>query len=331
MNNGYDPNGNQNGYNQGFMGGYDANQNNGYQANGYQANGYQPNGYQDNSTSQGYRPYEGGTYGNPNQNYNNYAQQPQNGYNAPVQNGYPQAAGFAANTGAQAGSGTITLADYSKRIFLWMGAGLGVTFFVALGLMLYLTSGSELDLYLKFSNMLPVFYGGIVVELVLAFVLGLFVRKMPYGVSLGMFILYSVVSGVTFTPILCVYDASSAIFAFAAAAVLFITFAVYGIVTKRDLSKLGPILAIGLIVLIVFSLIGIFVHMSWASILISILGIAIFIGLAAYDAQKIKANYNTYAGNDEMLKKTSVNMALQLYLDFINIFIYILKLVGKKR
>lgn len=325
MNNGYDPNGrSQNGYDQSFMGGYDPNANNPYQANGYQSNGYQ-----DNSVSQGYRPYEGGTYGNPNQNYNSYAQQPQNGYNAPMQNAYTQNTGYAANTAA--GTGTMTLADYSKKIFLWMGAGLAVTFFVALGLMLYLTSGTELDLYLKFSNMLPVFYGGIVVELVLAFVLGLFVKKMPYGVSLGMFLVYSVVSGVTFTPILCVYDAGSAIFAFAAAAVLFITFAVYGIVTKRDLSKLGPILAIGLIVLILFSLIGIVVHMSWASILIALLGIAIFIGLTAYDAQKIKANYNTYAGNDEMLKRTSVNMALQLYLDFVNIFIYILKLVGKRR
>ena len=323
MNNGYDPNGRgQNGYDQGFMGGYDPNANSPYQANGYQ----------NNSSSQGYQSYEGGTYGNPNPGYNSYAQQPQNAYSQ--QNAYPQqnaGVGYNVNAGAQTGTGTMTLADYSKKIFLWMGAGLALTFVVALALMLYLTSGSELDLYLKFANMVPVFYGGIVVELVLAFVLSFFVKKMPYGVSLGMFLVYSVVSGVTFTPILCVYDAGSAIFAFAAAAVLFITFAVYGIVTKRDLSKLGPLLAIGLIVLILFSLIGIVVHMSWASIIVSLIGIAIFIGLTAYDTQKIKANYNTYAGNDEMLKKTSVNMALQLYLDFVNIFIYILKLMGKRR
>ena len=281
--NGYDPNNrNQNGYSQGFMGSYDPNANAPYQANNYQ----------DNSSTQGYNPYDGGTYGNPNPNGYNAYQQPQNGYNAQFQGGYSQNPGFNAapagvNAGAAAGTGTMTLADYSKKIFLWMGAGLGLTFFVALGLMLYLTSGSELDLYLKFTNMLPVFYG--------------------------------------------VYDAGSAIFAFAAAAVLFVSFAIYGIVTKRDLSKLGPLLMIGLIVLILFSVIGIFVHMSWASIIIALIGIAIFIGLTAYDTQKIKASYNAYSGNDEMLKKLSVNLALQLYLDFVNLFIYILKLMGKAR
>ena len=325
--NGYDPNNrNQNGYSQGLMGSYDPNANAPYQANHYQ----------DNSSTQGYNPYDGGTYGNPNPNGYNAYQQPQNGYNAQFQGGYSQNPGFNAapagvNAGAAAGTGTMTLADYSKKIFLWMGAGLGLTFFVALGLILYLTSGSVLDLYLKFTNMLPVFYGGIIVELVLAFVLSLFVKKLPYGASLGLFIAYSIVSGVTFTPILCVYDAGSAIFAFAAAAVLFVSFAIYGIVTKRDLSKLGPLLMIGLIVLILFSVIGIFVHMSWASIIIALIGIAIFIGLTAYDTQKIKASYNAYSGNDEMLKKLSVNLALQLYLDFVNLFIYILKLMGKAR
>ena len=318
--NGYNPNGNRN--DQGFMGGYDPNANG---AQPYQANGYQNNGYQNNSTSQGYMPYDGGTYSNPNPGVNN-------NYNAQVPNAYPQNEAYPQNAaGTAVGTGTISLADYSKRIFIWMGIGLGVTFFVALGMLLYLTAGDEFDLYLKFVNLLPVFYGGLVVEIVLAIVLGIFVKKMPYKVSLAMFFVYSVVSGVTFTPILVVYDAGSAIFAFAATAILFVAFAIYGIVTKRDLTKLGPILAIGLIVLILFALIGMVVRMSWLSIGISLLGIAIFIGLTAYDAQKIKASYNAYQGNDEMLKKTSVNLALQLYLDFINLFIYILRLMGKAR
>ena len=155
--------------------------------------------------------------------------------------------------------------------------------------------------------------------------------EMPYGVSLSMFIVYSVVSGITFSPILLVFEAGSAIFAFAAAAVLFVGFAIYGIVTKRDLMKLGSILMIGLIVLLIFTVIGIFVQMSLTSLFISIFGIAVFIGLTAYDAQKIRVSYDNLAADGEMLKKMSVNMALQLYLDFINLFIYLLRLMGKAR
>ena len=109
------------------------------------------------------------------------------------------------------------------------------------------------------------------------------------------------------------------------------TYDIYGIVTKRDLMKLGPILMIGLIVLLVFSVIGIFVHMSVMSMIVSIVGILIFIGLTAYDTQKIRVSYENLSHNPEMLKKMSVNMALQLYLDFINLFIYLLRLLGKAR
>lgn len=350
--NGYDPN---NGQNSGFMGGYDPNANaqgQPYNSNPYpQSNGYQQpynsnpypqnNDYQqsyNNTATPGYAPYQGGTYSNPapQQNYGtpqqNYAA-PQQSYAAPyapAQEQQSSSRGFGIPF-VGSSSGTMTLSDYSKKIFLWMGAGLGLTFFVALGLMLWLTSGSELDLYVRFSNLLPLFYGGLIAEVVLAIVLGLFVKKMPYAVSLSMFIVYSIVSGVTFTPILVVYDAGSAIFAFAAAAVLFIGFAIYGIVTKRDLLKLGPILAIGLVVLLLFSVLGVIFQMSGLSIIISIVGIIIFIGLTAYDTQKIKASYDAYANDPEMLKKLSVNLALQLYLDFINLFIYILRLMGKAR
>lgn len=300
---GYDPNRNgQNGYNNGY------DQNQGYN-NPYQANGYQNTPY-NNQQTPGYQPYQGG--------FDQQAPSGYNGYGAPV-------------VGTSTRAGSMSLADYSKKVFLWMGAGLAVTFFVALGFMLLLTSGDEIEMYTKFANFLPLFYGGLVAELVLAVVLNFFVAKMPYGVSLAMFFVYSIVSGVTFTPILVVYDAGSAVFCFAAAAVLFIGFAVYGIVTKRNLDKLGPILMIGLIVLIVFSIFGLIFNMGGLSIIISIIGIAVFIGLTAYDVQKIKKSYESCAGDDEILNKLSVNLALQLYLDFINIFIYLLRLFGKRR
>ena len=364
---GYDPKSGNGNDPFGFMGGYDPNQQNNvsnyqnqqnqqnvpytpyqntpYQNNGgyndrnpYQNNGYQTQPYQNNG---GYAPYHGGTYSNPTPNnpYQQSSYQPMNNSSfgqssyenqgtSPYQPPTYQNAGFG---NAQTAAPAVSLSDYSKRVFLWMGAGLALTFFVALGLMLYLTSGGEADLADKFSGFLPLFYGGLVVEVVLAIALSFFVAKMPYGVSLAMFLVYSVVSGVTFTPLLVVYDVGSSIFAFAAAAVLFIGFAIYGIVTKRDLMKLGPILMIGLIVLLVFSVIGIFVHMSVMSMIVSIVGILIFIGLTAYDTQKIRVSYENLSHNPEMLKKMSVNMALQLYLDFINLFIYLLRLLGKAR
>lgn len=348
---GYNPNGN--GQNPGFMGSYDPNaqnQPNGGYNNAYNSNPYpqggqpynsnpypQNNGYQqpyNNTTTPGYAPYQGGTYGAPAQQ--TYSAQPDYAQSNGAAPYAPQAE--QQNTSRGFGiplvgtrSGAMSLSDYSKKIFLWMGAGLALTFFVALGLMLWLTSGDELDLYIRFHQFLPLFYGGLIAEIVLAVVLNFFVKKMPYTVSLTMFIVYSVVSGVTLTPILVVYDAGSAIFAFAAAAVLFIAFAIYGIVTKRDLLKLGPILAIGLVVLLLFTLLGLIFRMSGLSIIISIIGIIIFIGLTAYDAQKIKASYAAYENDPAMLKKVSVNLALQLYLDFINLFIYILRLMGKAR
>lgn len=305
--NGYDPNGNNRGNNDfGFLGGFDPN-----------SSGSAPYQSSDNYGGQsgGYPPYNSGSYGNPSSNY-----QP---YSAPH-----TSAGYTPYN--PAASATMTLADYSKRIFMWMGAGLLLTFAVALGLMFFLTSGGDEIQLARFEKFLPVFYGGIVFELILAFVLGLFVTKLPYKASMVMFLIYSVCSGVTITPLLCVYEVSSAIFAFAAAAAMFITLAVYGIVTKRDLTKLGTVMAVGLIVLLVYSTIMLIIG-HYNSLLVGVLGIIIFIGLTAYDAQKIKTSYNALSGDETMLKKASVNLALQLYLDFINIFIYLLRLMGKQR
>ena len=290
MNNGYDPNRNHNNFDP-YLGGYD------------------PNGGYNNQNSNGYPPYNGGTYGNQNQ-------------------GYTQNTGYyGAGVQTQA---RVSLAEYSKMIFLWMGIGLMITFGAALILMLYLTSGSINSQVSKLSSFLPVFYGGLVVELILALVLGFFVTKMSHTASLVMFFVYSFVSGITLTPVLCVYDAGSTVFAFAATALMFMTFAIYGIVTKRDLSKLGPILMIGLIFLLGYSVIMLLIG-HYNSLLIGVIGIAIFIGLTAYDAQKIKRSYEALSGDETMLKKMSVNLALQLYLDFINIFLYLIRIFGKRR
>lgn len=290
MNNGYDPNRNHNNFDP-YMGGYD------------------PNSGYGNPQQNGYQPYNGGPYGNPNQ-------------------GYTQNTGYtSAFTRTQA---KVSLAEYSKMIFLWMGVGLMITFGAAFALMVYLTSGSVSSQVSKLASFAPVFYGGLVVELVLAIILNFFVAKMSHTASLVMFLVYSFVSGVTLTPILCVYDAGSTVFAFAATSLMFMTFAIYGIVTKRDLTKLGPILMIGLIFLVLYSLVMLLIG-HYNSLLIGVLGIILFIGLTAYDAHKIKKSYEALASDEVMLKKMSVNLALQLYLDFVNLFIYIIRIFGRER
>lgn len=304
-NNGFDPNNNgyngQSGYSPYYNGVQQNNPQQGYQQNPYQQQGYQQNPYQQQTYQQ--NPYQ-------QQGYQQNPYQQQNGYGA-YTNGYT------------AGGAVMTLADYSKRVYGWMSAGLAVTFLIAFATMNYLLNNMELIL-----NFMPFFYGAIVVEFILVIVLGFFVRKLPYAVSLGIFGFYSVLNGITLTPILIAYGAQDAIYAFAATAVVFIGISIFGIVTKRDLTKLGPILIVGLIVLLLYSLIAWMFGMSTNSLLISIFGIALFIGFTAYDTRKIKSGYQLFQNDEKALKKSTINIALELYLDFINLFIYILRLLG---
>lgn len=326
--NGYDPN--RSGQGNGYNSNYDPNAayGNNYYPNGYSSGGYQQGASYDNSTSQGYRPYEGGTYGDPNSGTSPYGANQNSAYSSPYGN-TAQNYGASYNTGAY--SPTMTMADYSRRIFGWMGAGLTLTFVIAFAMMVFLTSGTYEETYNKIVDFIPVFYVGIGVEIILAIVLSFFVRKLPSSVSLVLFVVYSVCNGVTITPMLVLYGAETAVYAFAAAAVLFISFAIYGMVTKRDLSKLGPILMIGLFVLIGYSLLAMLFGMSPNSLIISLIGIAIFIGFTAYDTRKIKTGYEQFGSDEEMLRKSAVNLALELYLDFINLFIYLLRLMGSRR
>ena len=279
----------------------------------------------DNSSSPGYRPYEGGTYRTPNTSY-----QPQQTAYESSYSGYQNPPVINRNDSASSETfhGAISISDYCKRIFAWMGAGLTLTFVIAFAMMHFLTSGDILE---KLTSFQTFFVISIITEVVLVIILSIFVRKLPYAASLILFIFYSVCNGITITPLLVVFGAENAIYAFAGAAVLFIAFAIYGMVTKRDLTKLGPILLIGLLVLLVYSGIAMLVGMSSSSLVVSLIGLVIFIGYTAYDTQKIRSGYRQFCQDEEMLKKSSVTLALELYLDFINIFIYLLRIMAKNR
>ena len=253
--------------------------------------------------------------------YNNNFYDNQNGYND-----FSNAPQFYNDTMGSKSAAGISMADFSRKVYSWMAVGLSVTFILGFAFQSILSANP-----LMLEQFFPVYIVSVIVELIMVIALGFFIYKMPSTVSLIMFLIYSVCNGVNIAPTLMFAGADKAIWAFAATALLFGAFSVYGIVTKRDLTKLRPILLIGLIVLIVFGILGIFFRMGALDLIISLIGIAVFVGFTAYDTQKIKAGYEYFSNDSEMLKKASVNIALQLYLDFINLFLYILRLFSRNR
>jgi len=216
-----------------------------------------------------------------------------------------------------------TLSNYTAKTFLWMFAGLLVTFGVSLAAYM-----SNIGFYLLRSSF--TFFGLAILEIVLVVALASRLHSMSVGSARGLFFLYAAVNGLVFSSYLWLYNMGDVLMAFGAAALYFGVMAAYGYLTKRDLTSWRTPLMVGLIVLLAVSVIGMF-FMSGSSILFSVLGIVIFSCYTAYDTQKIKALYFAYAGNEAMAKKASIYAALQLYLDFINLFLYLLRIFGRNR
>jgi FtsH-binding integral membrane protein len=156
------------------------------------------------------------------------------------------------------------------------------------------------------------------------------VNKMSLPVLIGTFVAYSIVNGISFSFIFFIYNIGSIYKVFLSTAGLFAVMAIAGYTTKTDLTKLGSILMIGLIGLVVASLINFFMHSAQMDYIISILGVIIFTGLTAYDVQKIK-NIGEQAGDSSEGKKYGIMGALTLYLDFINLFLFLLRLFGGRK
>ena len=304
---------------------------NGYQQSGYQNSGYQNNGYY--GGVENYPPYQSDSFqqGNggypPYQQGSNYQNSYQNGYPGGNQYGYqnmPMNQGaFGAQTGAQ-GHQTVSLAEYSRRVYGWMAGGVSLTFILGFILM-HLVNESNFD------SFIAVFAGAAIVEVAMAIILSFFIYKMNSVVSKTMFLIFSLCNGITIAPTLMLCGVQSAFYAFAATAMLFITMSVYGMITKRDLTKIGPILIIGLFMLLGYSIIGYLFHMPMTDLFTGIIGIVLFTIFTAVDANKIKKGYSYFSSNPEMLARSSINIALQLYLDFINLFLYLIRIFADSR
>lgn len=178
----------------------------------------------------------------------------------------------------------------------------------------------------------PTIFAYIVMFAPLLFVLaiGFGINKMSYTTLIGTFVAYAIINGISFSFIFFVYNIGSIFKVFLSTGALFTIMAIAGYTTKTDLTKMGSILMIGLIGIVVASLINMFMHSAQMDYIISILGVVIFTGLTAWDVQKIK-NLGQVADNSEESKKMGVLGALTLYMDFINLFLFLLRLFGDRK
>ena len=207
-----------------------------------------------------------------------------------------------------------TLSQYMTRTYSWMAAGLLVTFATAL-----LTVTTPL-FELMFSTGLVFLLS--IAELVLVAVLSARVERLQPTTATGLFFAYAVLNGINLSTYFIIYDLSTLILAFLVGTVYFGVMAVYGARTQRDLSGWGINLMGALIAIILTSL---------GTVLYSGSGLVVFMLLTAYDTQKLKYYYAYYGGDASMLHKSSIIGALSLYLDYINIFLYIVRIVGRSR
>lgn len=220
-----------------------------------------------------------------------------------------------------------TLSEFMSKSFGWMFAGLLVTFGVGIGAV---ASGL----------IFPIINSGLfiftsIAELVMVFVLSARVQKLQPSTATALFFGYAVLNGINLSSIFLVYDYGTLILAFLVGAVYFGVMAVYGNVTDRDMTGWGPKLMGGLVALIVCALVGSLLSMfglnfGIADLLLCAVGLLIFMGLTAYDTQMLKYYYSYFGGDAAMLHKASIIGALNLYLDFINIFLYIVRMLGRR-
>ena len=208
-----------------------------------------------------------------------------------------------------------------RQVYAWMGAGLAITAFMAL-----VTLSSPLLLEAVAGNRL-VFFGLMIAELALVFTLSGAINRLSQFTATAIFIAYSALNGVTLSILALIYTSSSISSTFVTTAGMFGAMSLYGYMTKRDLTSWGSFLFMGLIGVVIASVVNIFVGSSAVSWVISAVGVIVFTGLTAYDTWKIKE----LAANGTTGRKPAILGALTLYLDFINLFLMLLRFTGNRR
>lgn len=217
--------------------------------------------------------------------------------------------------------------EFIRSVYNWMAIGLALTGFIAL-----YVSNSPNMIKLIYGNQI-LFFGLIIGELGLVFYLSARVQKIQASTATALFILYAALNGVTLSFIFLIYTSASITSTFFICAATFVTCSIYGMVTKRDLTSLGGFMAMGLIGIIIASVVNMFIRSSGMSLIISYIGVFVFVGLTAYDTQKLKRMALTQPADLEagVVRKGAIMGALTLYLDFINLFLMLLRILGTRR
>lgn len=212
-----------------------------------------------------------------------------------------------------------------RKVYLWMTLALAIT-----GFMAYYVASNEAILTAIITNQI-VFWGLVIGELALVFGLSAAINRLSLTTATLMFVLYSVLNGATMSFIFLAYTASSITNVFFITAGTFAVMALFGYFTKTDLTSWGKILMMALVGIIIASIVNVFTKSEGLAVILNYLGVLVFVGLTAYDSQKIKEMLQQAPDAGEGAQKVALLGALSLYLDFINLFLYLLRILGSRR
>jgi FtsH-binding integral membrane protein len=217
--------------------------------------------------------------------------------------------------------------EFIRSVYNWMAIGLALTGFTA-----YYVANTPALIQAIFSNQI-LFFGLIIGELALVFIISARIQKMQASTATALFVVYSILNGATLSFVFLVYTASSITSTFFICAATFVACSIYGWTTKRDLTSMGGFLTMGLIGIIIASVVNMFFRSSGMSMIISYIGVIVFVGLTAYDTQHLKNMALNQPDNLEaaVVRKGAILGALKLYLDFINLFLMLLRILGSGR
>ena len=220
----------------------------------------------------------------------------------------------------------IIINTFIRSVYNWMAIGLGLT-----GIVAFYVGHSEAMLNLIFGNKI-LFFLLIIGELGLVFFLSARINKIEATTATALFLFYSILNGATLSFIFIAYTSSSIVSTFFICAITFGVCSIYGMVTKKDLTSMGNFMAMGLIGIIIATVVNMFLRSSGMSMIISYIGVIVFVGLTAYDTQKLKEMaVSLPAGMDAgVVRKGAIMGALTLYLDFINLFLMLLRILGDR-
>lgn len=219
-------------------------------------------------------------------------------------------------------------ANFMSRVYLWMMIGVFLT-----GIVSYSVASNPVWASAIFSHP-PIFWGLVIAQLLAVIVLSALIEKMNVALAGFIFLGYAALTGVTLSIIFLAYTQQSIASAFIVTTASFAGLSVFGYMTKRDLGPIGAFCIMGLFGIIAISILSFFVHSLMSNTVqmaISAAGVLIFSGLTAYDTQKIKLLNARIGNNTAIAKKEAIHGALMLYLDFINLFLSILRLMGRRR